>query len=107
METFESKGLKVNLGKPKVLVCDRITKDGMSKNKVDSYSICSLRVNANSVLCIHCGKWIYGRCAGMKRVKFQGNFTCRKCDGNIGEAVEQEVKLCFTVFCHVLHSLKL
>ena len=22
------------------------------------------------------------------------NFTCRKCDGNIGEAVEQKVKLC-------------
>ena len=22
------------------------------------------------------------------------NFTCKKCEGNIGEAVEQEVKLC-------------
>ena len=25
---------------------------------------------------------------------FQRNFTCRKCEGNIGEAVEQEEKLC-------------
>ena len=26
--------------------------------------------------------------------KFSRNFTCRKCEGNIGEAVEQEVRLC-------------
>ena len=25
---------------------------------------------------------------------FQRNFTCRKCEGNIGEAVEQEGKSC-------------
>ena len=32
----------------------------------------------------------------MKRVttKFPRNFTCRKCEGNIGEVVEQEEKLC-------------
>ena len=32
----------------------------------------------------------------MKRVtpKFSTNPTCRKCEGSIGEAVEQEVKLC-------------
>ena len=32
----------------------------------------------------------------MKRVtpKFSRNVTCRKCEGNIGEAVEQEEKLC-------------
>ena len=42
------------------------------------------------------GKCIHGRCAGMKRVipKFLRASTCRKCEGNIGEAVEQKVKLC-------------
>ena len=35
-EAFESKGLEVNLGKTKVTkVCDGITKDVMSKSKVD------------------------------------------------------------------------
>ena len=29
---------------------------------------CSLRVRANSPLCLQCGKWIHGRCAGMKNV---------------------------------------
>ena len=55
-EAFESMGLKVNLGKSKVTVCSGITKDGMSKSKVDPCGICSLRVKANSVLCVHCGK---------------------------------------------------
>ena len=30
----------------------------------------------------------------MVTAKFSRNFTCRKCEGNIGEAVEQEEKLC-------------
>ena len=67
-EAFESKGLKGNLGKTKVMVCCGITKVGMSKSKVDPCGVCSLKVKASSVLCLHCGKWIQGRCAGMKRV---------------------------------------
>ena len=34
-KAFESKGLKDNLGKTKVMVSRGITKDGMSKSKVD------------------------------------------------------------------------
>ena len=86
----------VNLGKIKVMVSSGITKDGMSKSKVDLCGVCSLKVKASSVLCFQCDHWIHGRCARVKRVtpKFFGNFTCRKCVGNIGEAVEQEEKLC-------------
>ena len=47
-EAFESKGLKVNLVKTKVMVCCGITKDGASKSKVDPCVVCSLRVKANS-----------------------------------------------------------
>ena len=67
-EAFESKGLKVNLGKTKVTVCGSITKDGLSKGKVDPYGVCRLRVKANSVLCLQCRKWIHGRCARVKRL---------------------------------------
>ena len=59
-EAFERKGLKVNLGKTKVMVCDGITKDGMSISKIDPCGAYSLRVKANSVLCLQCGKWIDG-----------------------------------------------
>ena len=47
MEAFELKGLKVNLGKTKVMVCGGITKDGLSKCKVDPCGVCSLRAKAN------------------------------------------------------------
>ena len=72
----------------------------MSKSNVYPCGICSLRVKTNLVfsvlVCLLCGKWIHSRCAGMKRVspKLSRNFTCQKCEGNIGEAEEQEVKLC-------------
>ena len=46
---FMSKGLKVNLGKTNLVVNVNITKDGMSKSKVDPCVVCSLRAKANSV----------------------------------------------------------
>ena len=46
-EAFDSKGSKVNLGKTKVIVSGGITKDGMSKSKVEPCWFCSLRVKAN------------------------------------------------------------
>ena len=67
-EAFDSKCLKVNLAKTKVVVSGGITQDGMSKSKVDPCGLSSLRVMANSVLWAQCGRWIHGRCAGVKRV---------------------------------------
>ena len=50
----------------------------MMKIKVDPCGVCSLRVKANSVLCLQCGKWIHGRCAAVKRVTqmFSRTFAC-------------------------------
>ena len=80
-EAFASKGLNVSLGKTKVMVSGNITKYGMSKYKVDPCGVCSLRVRANSVLCVQCGRWIHGRCARVNMVttKCSRSCTCRKC----------------------------
>ena len=59
---------RINLGKIKVMVSVGITKDDISKSKVDPCGVCSLRVKANLVLCLQCGKWIHSRCSGMKQV---------------------------------------
>ena len=77
-EVFESKCLKVNLGKTKVMVWGDITNDCMSKSKVDPCGVCSLRVKANSVLCLQCGKWNHGICAGVISVTpmFSRHFEC-------------------------------
>ena len=55
-EAFHSKGLKVNIGKSKVVVSGGITRDSLSKSIVDPCGVCSLRVETNSVLCVQCDK---------------------------------------------------
>ena len=57
-EAFESKGLKVNLGKTKVLVSG--AEGEITVSKIDPCGICGKQVMANSVLCVKCGKWIQG-----------------------------------------------
>jgi len=65
-EAFESKGLKVNLGKTKVVVSG--AEGEVTVSKVDPCGICGKRVMANSVLCVKFRKWIHGRCVKVKRV---------------------------------------
>ena len=64
-EAFESKWLKVNLIKTKVILSS--SKGEVLKSKVDPPAKSGKRVMANSVMCTKCGKWIHGRCAKMKR----------------------------------------
>ena len=84
-EAFENKGLKVNLGKTTVMVRGGITRDSLSKSKVDMLDVSSLKAKANSVLCVQQGKWIHNKCVRVKMVtsKFLRNFMCRQCEGNI------------------------
>ena len=65
------------------------------KSKIYPCGIFSLTIKTISVLSVQCGKLIHGS-VGVERVspKISRNLTCRKCEGNIGETVEQEVKLC-------------
>ena len=60
-EVFESKGLKVNLKKTKVMVT--CLKGDILKSKVDPCVQCSKKAMANSVMGKDCGKWVHGRCA--------------------------------------------
>ena len=79
-----------------MIVSGGITKNCLSKRKVDPCGICSLRAKANSDLYIQCGKWIHSRCAGEKKMitKMQKNLASRKYERNIGKATEQEEKSC-------------
>ena len=87
-DSFESKVLKANIGKTKVIASDGITNERLFKSNVDPCGVSTLRVKANSVLCVKCGKWIHSRCAKVKRVtaKFSSTFASRKCEGNDGDS---------------------
>ena len=60
---LESKGLKVNISKMKVMRCAR---DGVLKEAaVDPCSVCGKRVGVNSIHCTTCGYWVHRRCSGV------------------------------------------
>ena len=56
-EAFESKRLKMNLKKTKVVVNG--SKDKVLKSDVDPCAKCGKRMMVNSVMCTKCGKWVY------------------------------------------------
>ena len=58
IEAFESKGLKVNLKKTKVMVSN--SKSEVIKSKVDPCAKRGKRVMANSMMCTMCGKRVRG-----------------------------------------------
>ena len=93
-EAFESKGLKVNLGKTKVMMSGIELE--VSGSKVDPCGIFGKRVKANSLWCEKCGKCIQGRCTKMNRVtpRLARNFVCGKCQMSVGGMVERAERLC-------------
>ena len=91
MEAFESKGLKVNFEKTWAMISGCITKDDLSESMVDQCVVCSMTVKAKfCVYSVVSGSMVDVYVDVMESVthKLSRNFTCRKCDGNIGEAVE-------------------
>ena len=61
---LESKGLKVNTSKTKVMWCaqDVIPQEAAE----DPCSVCGKRVVVNSIHCVTCDYWVHGRYSGMQ-----------------------------------------
>ena len=79
-ETLESAGLKVNVGKTKVMKFDR---KADCRAEVGHYpcAVCGKGVGANSLQCQRCKKWVHAKCS-----KIQGSlskaasaFVCSRC----------------------------
>ena len=96
----------MNAGKSKVMV-------GSSGGKVIVNSgkwpcgVCGKGVQANSVQCTVCEKWIHKRCSGVRGdlSRVADGFRCRRCDGTIQEVdlvedimVDGEVPRAFAIF---------
>jgi hypothetical protein len=78
-DAIEKKGMKVNMGKTKVMVSGEEGERVVSR--VDPCSVCDKRVKANSVLCVECRKWVHKRCSGVvgSLKKVEGVYRCRVC----------------------------
>ena len=77
---FESKGLKENMRKTKVMECGP---DGgvVEMARINGCGVCGKRVMRNSVMCGSCERWVHARCAGVRRVtaRMAKGFECKRC----------------------------
>ena len=55
-DVLESKDLKVNTRKTKVMVSG--SEEELFQSEIDPCGVCERRVMANSVLCTKCGNWV-------------------------------------------------
>ena len=95
---LESKGLKVNISKTKVMRC---AQDGVPKEA----AVCGKRVGVNSIHCATCGYCVHGRCSGVRRslARVTQGFVCIVCRAVGRKAADEfhfkDVKLaCVCVF---------
>ena len=91
---LESKGLKVNTSKAKVMVSE--WEGELFKSIIDPCGVCGRRVMANSVLCSKCGNWVHNRCAKIKRAtaRLAMHFICLKCKEIMEVMVSSIKRLC-------------
>ena len=98
---LESKGMKVNIRKTKMMVSD--AEGEIVRSKVDPCGICGKRVMSNAVLCTVCKKWIHARCTQTKKVScsFAQQFICTRWE-DIGDGKEEPVE----VLCDEVETVK-
>ena len=103
----------MNAGKSKVMVGSSGGKMIVNSGKWPC-GVCGKGVQANSVQCTVCKKWIHKRCSGVRGDLSQvaDGFRCRRCDGTIQEVdlaedlmVDGETYECVKSFCYLGDTL--
>ena len=77
-EAMEKKGLSVNAGKTKIMIC------GMSLDLLQSSgkfpcTICHTGVGSNSIFCNGCKHWVHKKCRGLKCLTKDPDYRCTRC----------------------------
>ena len=86
---MEMRGLKVNIGKTKLLVSGK-------KNEMSAPSgqypcaVCNRGVGVNSILCSSCDRWCHKRCTGLRSFAGITVYTCPVCSGTRQRPVQSD-----------------
>jgi hypothetical protein len=78
---LEKKGMKVNIGKTKVLVSG--IKGSIVKSTIDQCAVCGTQVKRNSIKCNTCMDRVHTRCSNIKGrlERHEATFICGSCSG--------------------------
>src|SRR2546425_10751768 len=97
MARLKEKGLRVNIGKTKVMNC-KVGVGQVEDSGKYPCGVCREGVDDNSIWCTSCKKWIHKRCSRvvgrLAKVAKVGDFKCRNCSGGgrkEGDGVRQFV----------------
>ena len=110
-EGLKSKGLRVNIGKTKVMKC-HVAANMQVESGMYPCGICGKGVGKNSIQCGECKKWVHKKCSGVKgKLKEDPGYRCAKSlrgGCTLGGAEGQEVVLedgssleCVNRFCYL------
>jgi hypothetical protein len=105
---MELKGLRVNMGKTKVM-CGNVGTWQMENSGKWPFGVCRKGVGANSIVCTACKQWVHRRCSGLTGSLSVVGFKCSRCVRGTGRKetmkeveVENVGKLeCVSKFCYL------
>ena len=80
---MEEKGLKVNAGKTKIMICGTGL-DLLQSSSEFPCAVCHTGVGSNSIFCKGCKHWVHKKCSGLKRLTEDPDYRCTRCQGTAG-----------------------
>ena len=80
-EAMEKKGLRVNAGKTKFMICGTGL-DLLQSSGEYPYAVCRTGVGNNSIYCNGCKLWVHKKCSGLQRLTPNPDYRCAQCMGN-------------------------
>src|SRR3989441_1024358 len=91
MARLKEKGLRVNIGKTKVMNC-KVGVGQVENSGKYPCGVCREEVGDNSIWCTSCKKWIHKRCSrvvgSLAKAAKVGDFKCRNCSGGEVKVVD-------------------
>ena len=90
---MEKKGLRVNMGKTKIMECG-INLDVLKKSGKYPCGVCQSGVgSSNAIFCGGCKRWVLKKCSGIKGpLRLDPEFRCARCPGTAWAIDEREVQ---------------
>ena len=79
-EAMEKKGLRVNAGKTKIMICGTGL-DLLQSSGDFPCAVCCTGVGSNSIFCNGCKHWVHKKCSGLKRLEKDPDYRCTRCQG--------------------------